>query len=99
VEAKGQLARGREDKKRVFFFFCVLAMDDGDDGGLVCCVTVCFRKRKKERFFSLEFERERERGGVRYLERERGGGRINMDGYSGRQRYLKKRGEKLIMDK
>lgn len=47
-------------------------MDDGDDGGLVCCVTVCFRKRKKERFFSLEFERERERGGVRYL--ERGGG-------------------------
>jgi hypothetical protein len=49
-------------------------MDDGDDGGLVCCVTVCFRKRKKERFFSLEFERERERGGVRYLERERGGG-------------------------
>lgn len=49
-------------------------MDDGGDGGLVCCVTVCFRKRKKERFFSLEFEweRERERGGVRYL--ERGGG-------------------------
>jgi hypothetical protein len=55
------------------------------------------RERKRDSF--LLSLRERERGGVRYLERERGGGRINMDGYSGRQRYLKKRGEKLIMDK